>query len=115
MKCPYWCIIVLYKSIFLCFVDRASRYNRAKKNQLDAQFILSIFRQPLHVSGVSMAHHQVVTHYVYNNWYLLFLLDDCLLSWLDCSNPTRTTDSHLTRIIRTNFCIHTVVPPDDGP
>jgi hypothetical protein len=20
--------------------------------------------------------------YVYNNWYLLFLLDDCLLSWL---------------------------------
>jgi len=27
---------------------------RAKKNQLDAQLILSIFRQPLHVSGVSM-------------------------------------------------------------
>ena len=29
---------------FLCFVDRASRYNRVKKNQLDAQLILSIFR-----------------------------------------------------------------------
>jgi len=27
--------------------------NRVKKNQLDAQLILSIFRQPLHVSGVS--------------------------------------------------------------
>jgi len=39
---------------FLCFVDRASRYNRVKKNQLDAQLILSIFRQPLHVTGVSM-------------------------------------------------------------
>jgi hypothetical protein len=38
---------------FLCFVDRASRYNRVKKNQLDAQLIRSIFRQPLHVSGVS--------------------------------------------------------------
>jgi len=38
---------------FLCFVDRASRYNRVKINQLDAQLILSIFRQPLHVSGVS--------------------------------------------------------------
>ena len=37
----------------LGFVDRASRYNRVKKNQLDAQLILSIFRQPLHVSGVS--------------------------------------------------------------
>jgi len=39
--------------IFLCFVDGASRYNRVKKHQLDAQLILSIFRQPLHVSGVS--------------------------------------------------------------
>jgi len=28
----------------LCFVDRASRYNRVKQNQLDVQFILSIFR-----------------------------------------------------------------------
>jgi len=27
--------------------------NRVKKNQLDAEFIRSIFRQPLHVSGVS--------------------------------------------------------------
>jgi len=25
------------------------------------------------------------------------------------------TDSHLKRIISTNCCIHTVVPPDDGP
>jgi hypothetical protein len=37
----------------LCFVGRASRYNRVKKNQLDAQLIVSILRQPLHVSGVS--------------------------------------------------------------
>ena len=29
------------------------RTNRVKKNQLDAQLILSIFRQPLHISGVS--------------------------------------------------------------
>jgi len=36
------------------FVDRGCRYNRVKINQLDAQIILSIFRQPLHVSGVSM-------------------------------------------------------------
>jgi len=37
--------------------------------------------------------------------FVLFFLDDCLLSWLD-SNPTRTTHS---------CCIHKVVPPDDGP
>jgi hypothetical protein len=37
----------------LCFVDRASRYNRVKKTQPDAKLILSIFRQPQHASGVS--------------------------------------------------------------
>jgi len=52
-----------------------------KKNQFDEQLILSIFRQPLHVSGVSMVHHQEVQPYVYKNWYLLFFLDGCLLSW----------------------------------
>jgi len=31
------------------------------------------------------------------------------------SNPKKTTDSHLKRIISTNCCTHTVVPPDDGP
>ena len=36
-------------------------YIHLKENQLDAQFILSIFRQtPLHVSGVSVDHHQEV-------------------------------------------------------
>jgi len=39
----------------------ASRYIHKKKNQLDAQFIFSIFLQtPLHVSGISIAHHQEV-------------------------------------------------------
>ena len=41
-----------------------------RKNQLDAQSILSIFRQLLHVSGVSVTHHQEVQPYVYNNWYI---------------------------------------------
>jgi len=46
---------------------------------------------------------------------LLFFLDDCLLSWLDWNtSPTRTTDTHLKRV-STNCCIHTAVPPDDGP
>ena len=39
--------------MYFMFFDCASQYNRVKKNQLDAQLILSIFRQPLHVSGVS--------------------------------------------------------------
>ena len=40
------------KESFLCSVGRASLYNRVKKDQLDAQLILSIFLQLLHVSGV---------------------------------------------------------------
>ena len=46
-------MIVHSKSKVLSFVDRASQFSRVKKNQLDAQLILSIFRQLLHVSGVS--------------------------------------------------------------
>ena len=41
------------KGKILCSVNRVSPYNHVKKNQLDAQLILSIFRQPLNVSGVS--------------------------------------------------------------
>jgi hypothetical protein len=37
----------------LCFVGHEFRYNRVKKSQLDAQLILSIFCQLLHVSGLS--------------------------------------------------------------
>jgi len=59
-----------------------------------------------------MAHNQEVQPYVYNNRYLLFFLDDCLLSWLDLQS---TTDIHLKRMISTDCCIHTVVPPDYGP
>ena len=44
---------------------------------------------------------------VISGWWWLF-------SWMD-SNPSRTTDSHLKRIINTKCCIHTIVPPDDGP
>ena len=46
---------------------------------------------------------------------VLFYLDGCLLSCLDCCNPTRTTDSHVKRTINTNCYIHTVVPPDYVP
>ena len=44
---------------------------------------------------------------------IILFVNDCLLFWLN--NPTRTTDSHLKRIVSTSCCIHTVVPPDDGP
>jgi hypothetical protein len=47
-----------------------------------------------------------------HNLFLIYLV--CLLSWMDL-NPSRTKDVAFNRIISTNCCIHTVVPPDDGP
>ena len=56
-----------------CFVDRASRYNRVKKNQLIAQLILSMFRQPPHVSGVSRPIIRRYNHmYTTNGTYYSF-------------------------------------------
>ena len=54
LSAALWFDIYIYICTFiLCFVDRASQYNRVEKNHLDAQLILSIFRQPLCVSRVS--------------------------------------------------------------
>jgi len=39
-KRPY---VQTYSPVLLCFVDRASRYNRVKKNQLDANLFLVYF------------------------------------------------------------------------
>ena len=87
---------------------------RVKKNQLVAQFILTIFRQTLQVSGVS----RPITRR-YNRMYTTvgthcsFQMTVCCLGWIG-TNPTKTTDSHLKRI-SANCCIHTVVHLDDGP
>ena len=47
------------------------------------------------------------TTYVYNNLYLLFFLDDSLLSWLDWNNTVRTIDSTISSMffIPNHSCI----------
>ena len=103
-----------YNCVFLCSVDRASPYNCVQKNQLDAQHILSIFRQPLHVSGVSKPIIRRYNRmYTATGTYYSFYMTASCPAWI--AYPTRTTDSRLKRIISTSCCIHTVVPPDDGP
>jgi hypothetical protein len=58
----------------------------------------------LHVSGLLVAHHQEVTMYICDNWFMLYDLIDC---W-------RTADSRLRRTTHTNGRIYTLLPPDDG-
>ena len=89
----------------LCFADRASRYNRVKKNQLEAQHILSIFRQNLHVSGVSRPIiRRYNSMYTTIGTYYCFRWQSVVLVGLE---PNTTTNSHLKRISTT--CTHTVV------
>ena len=104
VKCSK-CVLRFNQIWILCSVDRASRYNCVNQNQLDAQLIISIFRQPLHVSGVSRPIIRRYNLMYTKHLYLLFFLDNRFLSWLDCSNLTRTTKSHLKRIISTNCCL----------
>jgi len=82
-------LFLLTQHYVLCCVDRATRYNCVKKNQFDAQLILSIFRQPLNVSGVSSS---IIRRY--NSMYTAigtysFQMTVCCPGWI--RNPTRTT------------------------
>jgi len=65
---------------FKCFVDRASRYIRVMKTNW-MHYLSSVYfvSQPLHVSGMSVVHHQEVK-YIYNSWYVLCFSVDCLLA-----------------------------------
>ena len=83
------------KFTFSCSVDRLSRYNCVKKNQFDAQIILSIFRQHLHVSGASrpIIRRYNIMYTTVGTYY--FFLDDCLLSWKDKSQSSKKKKYHL--------------------
>jgi len=75
--------------------DERHKYS-CKENQLDAQFILSIFRQSTSTCfGSIYSPSSGYTPYIHNSWYLLFFLVDCLLSWLGW-NPNRTQPEQQT-------------------
>jgi hypothetical protein len=75
----------------LYFVDRASQYMYVCNETDLMHYLSSVYSVtiPLHVSGLLVAHHQVVTMYISNKWYVLYVLVDCQLAWLlwDQSHP----------------------------
>jgi len=89
-----------------CYVGRAYQYNRVNQHQHVAQLILSIFRQPLHVSGAS---RPIIRRY--NRMYTTFGTVCCLGG---IGIQSIQDNGHLKRMISTKCSIHTVVPPDDG-
>jgi hypothetical protein len=71
-----------------CFVDRASRNIRVKEtNLMHCLSAVYFVNQPLHFSGVFIAHHQEV-HRIYTT-----ISTDCSFYLTACSDWTRTTDS----------------------
>jgi hypothetical protein len=50
---------------------------------------------PLSVSVLLVAHHQEITMYICDNWYVLYVLVDCRRAWLEWN-------------------IYTLLPPNDG-
>jgi len=67
----------------LILVYSTSIYNPVNKTNLKHYFILSIFRQSNSTYfGLIYSPSSGDTPYVYNNWYLLSILVDCLFSWL---------------------------------
>jgi len=79
---PNSCAVLKYPiSGFLCFVDRASLYYLCNENKLDALFMVSLFSQSTstcfgHICSPSSGG----ILYIYNNWYVLCFLVDCLLA-----------------------------------
>jgi hypothetical protein len=91
----------------LCFVDRASRHTCAIQTNL-MHYLSSVYfvNQPLHVSGIFMAHHQEV-YYIYmtTGTCCAYQLNVCWPGWDGTSIPTRPTDSQLKSTTLTNCCV----------
>jgi len=89
----------------LCFVDRASRYISVMKINM-MHYLSSVYfvSQPLHVSGISVAHHREVYCICTVGTCCAFQLTVCWLGW----DGTRTT-VNWKATIRTNSIF-----PDDG-
>ena len=72
----------------VCFLDRASRNNRVKKSQLDAQLIFSILRQPRHVSGICRPIiRRYKRMYTTTGTYYSFQMTVCCPGWIVPTQP----------------------------
>ena len=96
--CLYECMKEYHKSActwILCFVDRASRYIRVMKTNT-MHYLSSVYfvSQPLHVSGIFVAHHQeVYCIYTTIGTCCAFQLTVC------CPNPVNWTAQHVPVVV----------------
>jgi hypothetical protein len=76
-------ICTVHKTIIACNETNLMHY-------LSSIYTVTI---PLHVSGLLVAHHQEVTMYTCNRWYVLYVLADCQLAsvWFHYTHISRCT------------------------
>jgi hypothetical protein len=88
---------VIFNSLFLCFVDRASPYIRIMKTNL-MNYLSSVYfvHKPLHVSGIFVAHHQEV-----------YCIYTTIGKWCDKRQSTEKNKTYQLLYIYSR-------PPDDG-
>jgi hypothetical protein len=88
----FWLFLTLRVKFIFCW-PCISIYV-CNKNQLFALFILSLFRQSTSTCfGRICSPSSGGILYIYNNWYVLCFLVDCLLAWPTDSQLKRTPDS----------------------
>jgi hypothetical protein len=73
--------------------------------------LFSVYFVNLYMFRAYLAHHQEAQPCVYNNWYLLFFLDDCLLSCRTTDDgPTYARNMYgMTKYITNKLCIKLVL------
>jgi hypothetical protein len=72
------CVYYLLSYFLLYFINSLLACNETNlMHYLSSVYSVTI---PLHVSGFLAAHHQWVTMYICNNWYVLYVLVDCQLA-----------------------------------
>jgi hypothetical protein len=72
---------------------------------------------PPHVSGLLVAHHQEVTMYMRDSWYVLYVLVQCRRAWLEWTADNqlkRTKPTNCHTHTHTHIYIYTLLPPDHG-
>jgi hypothetical protein len=90
---PHSSHIYIYIYIYACNETNLMHY-------LPSVYSVTI---PLHVSGSLVAHHQEVTMYICNKWYVLYVSADCqLASWQ--STKTKRQQYNSKHIFRENKC-----------
>jgi hypothetical protein len=74
------------KIFMYCWPCSISLYAWNETNLMHCLPSVRSVTMPLYISVLPVAHHQEVTMYICNNWYVLYVLVDCQRTWMGWAN-----------------------------